>query len=515
MGSHTTAESGPDLAAGVPVASFGDGLLLQGHVAGEPVLLARVGDEVLAVGGRCTHYSAPLAQGIVAGDTVRCPWHHACFSLRTGEALEAPAFDPLPCWKVAREGDRIFVTGRLSAEQQSGPAPQPRPGDQPGRIVIVGGGAAGFAAAEMLRRRNFAGQVTMLSADGDAPCDRPNLSKDYLAGTAEEAWIPLRAPDFYTENRIDLRLRTTARQIDVANRTVIADDGRVLPFDRLLLATGAEPVRLSIPGADRAHVFVLRSLSDSRAIIDRARQSKSAVVLGAGFIGLEVAAALRSRGLAVHVVAPSTRPLEKALGPELGEFIRSLHEEHGVIFHLEATAARIDERTVTLGDGSVLAADLVVAGVGVRPRTALATDAGLGVDRGILVDQFLETSAAGIFAAGDVARWRDPASAETRRVEHWVVAERQGQVAAENMLGLKQAFTSAPFFWSAHYDVTIRYAGHASAWDAVEIDGRIEALDCTVKYSKDGRIVAVATIGRDIEALRFEAGMPTTGSEVR
>lgn len=508
MASQKNKDVGPDLAAGVSMAAFGKGTLFQGHVGGEPVVLARVGDEILAVGGVCSHYGAPLAQGIVVGDTVRCPWHHACFSLRTGEALGAPAFDPLPRWKVLREGDRISVAGKVSAgEQATTLSPKRDLHGAPKRFVIVGGGAAGFAAAEKLRRRNFTGQVTMLSADDDAPCDRPNLSKDYLAGTAEEAWIPLRSPEFYTENKIDLQLRTVVRRIDAGARAVITDDGRAVPFDRLLLATGADPVHLPLPGAGQSHVFVLRSVADSRAIIARARQSKTAVVLGAGFIGLEVAAALRERGLMVQIVAPDARPLEAVLGPELGDFIRSVHERHGVVFHLETTAVRIDERTVRLSNGRVLDADLVVIGAGVRPNLSLASDAGIAVARGILVNEFLETSAAGIFAAGDVAQWHDLNTTESRRVEHWVVAQRQGQVAAENMLGHNRPFLSVPFFWSTHYDVTIRYVGYARSWDAIEIDGSIEGRDCLVAYQNSGKTIAVAAIGRDVQALEYEASM--------
>lgn len=505
MASQENQDLGPDLTLGVPLATLETRKSLSGHVAGESVLLAQVGDDLLAVGGACTHYSAPLGEGIVFGDTVRCPWHHACFSLRTGEALQAPAFDPLSCWKVERRGDKVFVTEKLP--RQAASAPERDSGGQPQKIVIIGGGAAGFAAAEMLRRRNFTGDLTMLSADGDAPYDRPNLSKDYLAGTAEEAWIPLRSQKYYAKKGIDLQLQTLASRIDIAARTVFIDDGRSFPFDRLLIATGAEPIRLPIPGADRANVFVLRSLADSRAIIDHAQNAKTAVVLGAGFIGLETAASLRARGLDVHLVAPETRPLEKVLGPQLGDFIRSLHEQNGVVFHLQTTANRIDERSVTLDDGRVLDADIVIVGVGVKPRIALAKEAGLATDRGILVNECLETSVAGIFAAGDVAQWRDAATAETRHVEHWVVAQRHGQVAAKNMLDTPEPFRSVPFFWSAHYDVSIRYVGYARSWDEIEIDGSIEKRDCMVGYKKDGKIVAIASIGRDIQALDCEVAM--------
>lgn len=341
----------------------------------------------------------------------------------------------------------------------------------------------------------------MLSEDTDPPCDRPNLSKDYLAGSAPDEWMPLKPDNFYAENDIDLHLATAVTGIDTANRAVTTVDDRTFPFDRLLIATGAEPVRLPIPGADQPHIFTLRSFADSRAIVARAQTAKSAVILGSGFIGLEAAAALRERGLAVHVVSLDERPLEKVLGPQLGDFIRGLHEDHGVSFHMGTSFSAISETTVTLSDDTVLPADLVIIGVGVRPRTALAEALGLAVDHGILVNARLETEVPGIYAAGDVARWASEGGSGTMRVEHWVVAEREGQVAAENMLGAAMAFQDTPFFWSAHYDVTIRYVGHAEGWDAIEVDGDIAAHDCTVSYRKDGRLLAVATIGRDHAAL--------------
>jgi NADPH-dependent 2,4-dienoyl-CoA reductase/sulfur reductase-like enzyme/nitrite reductase/ring-hydroxylating ferredoxin subunit len=513
MGSHAEGLKGPDLAKGVPFASLRDGDLLEGHVGDDPVLLVRQGDKLFAVGAKCTHYGAPLADGIVVGDTVRCPWHHACFSLRSGEALAAPAFDPLPRWSVERRGDLVVVGQKLDAA----PVKRAHCGGRelPRRIVIVGGGAAGFACAEMLRRRGFDGELTMLSADDAPPCDRPNLSKDYLAGEAPEAWIPLKGPEFYAENRIDLRLKTAVSRIDVASRQVIGEDGRTYPFDRLLIATGAEPVRLSIPGADQPHVFTLRSLADSRTIVERAKNAKTAVVLGASFIGLEVAGALRARGIEVHVVAPDERPMERVLGPELGAFVQSLHEHHGVQFHLRETAARIVGDKVVLKGGGVLEANLVVVGIGVRPRTYLAERSGLKVDRGVVVDARLETSAPGVFAAGDIARWPDGRTRETMRVEHWVVAERQGQTAAVNMLGGCEPFSAVPFFWSRHYDVSIHYVGHAATWDSIVVEGSIADGDCLVRYVRGDKTMAIASMGRDAETLRWEALMEKAGERPR
>ena len=501
MAEAQTPPSGPDLTQGVAADFPGDTLL--GHVGDQEVVLARRGATIHAIDAHCSHYHGPLAEGLVVGETIRCPWHHACFDLRTGEATRAPALNALSVWQVDREGDRIFV--RRKREQPV--ARGKRPVDAPGRIVIVGGGAAGFAAAEMLRRQEFRGDIVMLSDDAAAPVDRPNLSKDYLAGSAPEDWLPLRADDFYTDANIDLRLGTNVASIDTKARNVVLADGGSVAYDRLLLATGAEPVRLPIPGADQPHVHTLRSLADCRAIIANAKGARRAIVIGASFIGLEVAAALRVRGIEVHVVAPEQRPMERILGSEMGDFVRRLHEEHGVIFHLGDTVAAIEGHNATLKSGGSLEADLVVVGVGVRSRLALAEQAGLKLDRGVVVDAYLETSVPGIYAAGDIARWPDPHSGENIRVEHWVVAERQGQAAAHNMLGQRQAFDTVPFFWSQHYDVPINYVGYAEKWDEIAIDGDIAARDCLLRYKAKGRVLAVTSIYRDVASLQAELAM--------
>ncbi|HTP46308.1 MAG TPA: FAD-dependent oxidoreductase, partial [Casimicrobiaceae bacterium] len=364
--------TGPDLGAGVVMDTIADGSMLAGHVGEQAVLLARRGSEFFALDATCTHYGGPLAEGLIVGETVRCPWHHACFSLRTGEALHAPALSALGCWSVEARDGKVFVRKRVPAE----PAVRVRARESPRSVVIIGGGAAGFAAAEMLRRQRFEGDIHMLSDDDAPPVDRPNLSKDYLAGNAPEEWIPLRPEAFYAEQNIDLRLKTSVAALDIAAREVVLSDGTRLKYDRLLLATGAEPVRLPLPGMDLPHVHTLRTLADCRAIIARAATAKRAVVLGASFIGLEVAASLRARGIEVHVVAPEKRPMERILGRELGDFIRDLHEQHGVVFHLDDTATALEATRVKLKSGGTIEAELVVAGVGVRPRLALAQAAG-------------------------------------------------------------------------------------------------------------------------------------------
>ncbi|MGC2461854.1 MAG: FAD-dependent oxidoreductase [Steroidobacteraceae bacterium] len=497
--------SGPDLTQGIALGELADGGKLLGRAGDEQVLLVRRGTELFAVGAQCTHYHGPLVDGLVVDDTVRCPWHHACFSLRTGEALRAPALSPIECWSVEQRDGKIFV--REKRERTATMARMKASEKAPNKIVIIGGGASGFAAAQKLRRERYQGSIVVLSNENAAPIDRPNLSKDYLAGNAPEEWVPLRPDSFYSKNHIELRLESNVTGINAHSREVALADGSKVPFDRLLLATGAEPVRLSIPGAEQPHVRTLRTLSDCRAIIERAKTARRAVVLGASFIGLEVAAALRARGIEVHVVAPEKRPMERILGPQMGDFVRTLHEEHGVVFHLEDAASAIDGNQVSLKGGSTLEADLVVAGIGVRPRIELAERAGLTVDRGVVVNAYLETSAPAIWAVGDIARWPDPYSGESIRVEHWVVAERQGQTAALNMLGHRERFTAVPFFWSQHYDIPINYVGHAETWDQLAIEGDIAARDCLLRFKRHGRVLAVASLFRDVDSLRAEVTM--------
>jgi len=498
--------AGPDFSQGVATSEISDGGMLLGHVDGEAVLLAKRGSELFAIGATCTHYNGPLAEGLIVDDTVRCPWHHACFSLRTGEAIRAPALNPVSCFRVEENGSKIFVREKI----ERSPAQQVKPDSHVRSVVIVGGGAAGNAAAEMLRRQGFTGSITMVTADDALPYDRPNLSKDYLAGNASEDWIPLRTPEFYKEHKIEVRLGTRATAIDTVERTIALADGSHIAFDALLLATGASPVHLDIPGADLPHVHYLRTLDDSRALIAKAKDARRVVVIGASFIGLETAASLRARKLDVHVIGPQSRPLERVLGAELGDMVRAIHEKNGVVFHFGTTATAIDKEAVTLKTGERIAADLVVAGIGVRPDVAIAQGAGLAVDNGIVVDEYLQTSAPGIYAAGDIARWPDIHSGRPIRVEHWVVAERQGQTAAINILGGRQPFDAAPFFWSQHFDVTVSYVGHAEKWDKIEIDGDPAAHDCKVTYYQDSRKLAVATVSRDLESLRAEVELERT-----
>jgi apoptosis-inducing factor 3 len=491
-------DRGPDLGEGVTVRQVAEaGGMLLGHVGDDPVLLAWLDGEIVALSAKCTHYGGPLHMGLRVDDTLRCPWHHACFSLRTGVAVEAPALAPLDLWRVEQDGGRVYVRTRLAENC----APLQNATSSPRRIVVVGAGAAGFAAIQRLRHLGYAGQLTLVGAETAAPYDRPNLSKDYLAGKAEPEWIPLESEDFYTTHQVTLRLGCAVEAVDVAARVVVTTGGEALPYDALLLATGAEPKTLQLPGFERPQVYLLRSLSDSDSLIAASKTARKVVVIGASFIALEAAAALRERGLEVTVAAPDSLPLGSKLGEAIARFVQALHEAQGVRFRLGVQIERFDGEAVHLAGGERLPADLVVVGVGVAPRLQLARAAGLRSNGGVIVDARMRTSAEGVFAAGDIAEFPDPLGDGMIRVEHWVAAERQGQVAAANMLGHDESYAEPPFFWSAHYGVSIRYVGHAPHWDRTDIDGDLSARDAEVRFTKDGEVRAVATVGRDAAAL--------------
>ena len=492
--------TGPDFSKGISLQDIPPEGTLAGRVGDQPVLLSRLGGELFAIGATCTHYSGNLADGVNEAGIVRCPLHHACFDLRTGAALRAPALDPVDRWKVEIEGGQAFVRSRIGPDSGGAvSAPQ-----DSRKIVIVGGGAAGLACANELRSRGFAGGITILSADQDPPCDRPNLSKDYLAGSAPEEWLWLRGDDWYAQNHIELRLAAEVVAIDVDGRTVRTNDGGEFAFHRLLIATGSEPNRLDYEGFDRPEIFTLRSVADARAIAAQAKAGARVAIVGASFIALEAASALRQRGTEVDIVSVEEVPLERVFGTEIGRHIQALHESKGVRFHLSSVVQGFDGRALLLGGGGRVDADFVLVGIGVRPRTSIAELAGLTVDHGVLVDAHLETSQAGIYAAGDIAAYPDPFTGDPIRVEHWVTAERQGQVAAANMLGAKERFDAVPFFWTEQFGMTIRYVGRASGWNTVSLEGKFDDGSLVARYFADGTHCATATIGRDRENLEDE-----------
>jgi NADPH-dependent 2,4-dienoyl-CoA reductase/sulfur reductase-like enzyme/nitrite reductase/ring-hydroxylating ferredoxin subunit len=502
VGGQEEEATGPDLTVGVDSHTVKEGDSIAGHANGEAVLLARSNGKCYAIGAKCTHYGGPLAEGLIVDGTVRCPWHHAAFDLATGRTSRPPALHDLPCWNVEERDGKVFV-----GEKKRSAAPAARPASGASDpMVIIGGGAAGTVAATTLRREGFDGRIIIFEAGSETPTDRPNLSKDYLAGDAPEEWMPLFPDEWYSENKVELTLNARVASIDSSSSEVILEDGRRQKYGSLLLATGATPIKLELAGYGPP-VFYLRTLADSRAIITRALESKTAVVIGASFIGLEVAASLRKRGLDVTVIAPESLPLERVFGAEIGRFIKGTHQQNGVKFLLGQTVASLYEDGVVTSGGERVNADIVVAGVGVRPNITLAEGAGLEIDKGVLVNEYLETSAAGIFAAGDIARWPDAHTGNRIRVEHWVVAERQGQCAARNMMGKREKFTAVPFFWSNHYDVAIGYSGNAMSWDSIDLSGSLANHDAEVRYRSGDKLLAIATIYRDRTNLEAELAM--------
>lgn len=493
--SHTL----PDLLQGVPSSSLpADGTLV-GRVGEEAVLLLRTEEGVHAVQATCPHYGAPLAGGRVHDGLIHCPWHHASFSLHDGAVCRPPALDPLRTWPVEEVEGWVRV-------RRAAPAPRPSPAPPPhprGAIAVVGAGAAGTAAALALREAGHRGELILIDPDPAAPYDRPNLSKDYLAGTAPEDWLPLRTTADWESLHIE-RIVDSVVAFGAREPVIELQGGRRIPFDGLILACGAGPRRLAVPGGQRRNVFTLRSLADSRAIRAGAVPGARAVMVGAGFIGLEAAAALRHRGVEVDVVAPETVPLGSVLGPALGAELRSLHEQHGVRFHLGHRVVSVDGDGVQLDDGRSIPADLVVVGTGVEPRLDLAIRAGLRVGDGVEVDPYLESSRPDVFVAGDLAAFPDPISGDRIRMEHWAVAQAQGRTAALNLLGFRLPFRHVPFFWTTHYDVTVQWSGFPRPWDREEVDGSLAEGSVSVRFMASGVPVAAAFVDRGAEGLRFE-----------
>lgn len=479
-----------------------------GHVDDSPVfLILKKNGEVRAFSAVCTHYGAPLADGILSGNTLRCPWHHARFCVEDGAVDRGPAFNPLAQRSVMVE-DGVVKVGDVVEEDPL--SPRRRPPRSPETVIIVGAGAAGISAAETLVREGYSGAIHLVDPDPDAPYDRPNLSKDYLAGEAPEEWIPLRSQEFLEEHNIS-RVHSRVESLDLEKGWVVLDGDETLPFDALLLAPGAIPRKLDVPGVEQEHVFTLRSLADCRSIISMSEKAERAVVIGASFIGTEVAASLRTRGLDVAVVAPEEVPFEPVLGRDLGGFIQGLHEDEGVRFHLGSTVREIQQDQVVLENGTEIPADLVVVGIGVEPRLELAREAGLELDDGIVVDDFLQTSHPNVYAAGDVAFYPEHRLGRRVRVEHWVHARRQGRNVALNILGWEEPFRDVPFFWTEHYGTPVAYVGHAEGWDEAIKKGECHEDGCSIAFRESGRVLARATVYRDRESLETEAEMESEG----
>lgn len=481
------------------------------------ILLARVGDRFHAVSATCPHYGAPLAEGALCGTRIVCPWHHAVFDVVNGALEEPPALDALVSYDVRVEGERVLVCVPEENHDRRSVAMVKRDPVDPRQFVILGAGAAGYAAAQTLREEGFRGAIVLITREDRAPYDRPNLSKDYLHGHAEPEWLPLRPEEFFAEHDIQLLCNREVIRVDARAKVIVFKGGETMDYDALLVATGGAPVRLNIPGSDLKNVCVLRSFADADSVIETASRSRRAVVVGASFIGMEAAYSLRERGLDVTVVAPSEEPFEMTLGKEVGAMFRREHERHGVRFKLGSIVYRFEGshhvEGVTLDNGESIETDMVVLGVGVRPATSFLEGVELDQSGGVVVDSRLR-AADGLYAAGDIVNFVDARTGERTRIEHWRTAQQQGRVAARNMAGLDVAFTGVPFFWTQQFDVTLRYVGHAASWDEIIYQGDVAMRDFLAFYVKGNRIAAVAGVNRDrdlaaVEALMQLDRMPT------
>ena len=522
----------PDFARAAALADLPDGTMQQVEVGGTAVLLSRVDGEVHATTAFCPHYGAPLATGVLRGRTVVCPWHHAAFDVGSGALCEPPALDALRTFPVEIRNDEVWVAVPADADahgekityRESDGAPPDLAdaalGD--GRIaLIVGGGAAGQAAAEALRETGYAGRVVLVTPETAAPYDRTLLSKGYLAGDAGDAALPLRDAAFLERHGIEVWTDRRVVGLDAEARTADLSNGDTIRYDACLVAPGGTPRRLDLDGADRDDVHVLRSWSDARMVASKAAGAERAVVIGASFIGMEAASSLRARGVDVAVVDRSEAPLAGALGQAVGRLFQSAAEAKGVAFHLGAELERIerdgDGLAVLLASGETLHADFVVMGVGVEPATDFLEGAPFRRDDGGLETDPTLRLAPGLFAAGDVAAFPPGWAGEARlgervRIEHWRLAQQHGRHAGRNLFADEPApFRGVPFFWTGQFGVSLRYVGHAEGWDETVVDGSLDDRDATVYYLSGGRAVAAAFVGRDVAAAAFELLLAESG----
>jgi NADPH-dependent 2,4-dienoyl-CoA reductase/sulfur reductase-like enzyme/nitrite reductase/ring-hydroxylating ferredoxin subunit len=479
----------------VALSDLADNKLVAGKLAGEDVVIVRTGDVVHVLAGTCPHAGAPLADGAVCGGRLICPWHKAVFHLDTGGLVEPPALDGLARYQVT------IRNGRVWADPIATPPPAVAPVVTDVRsVAVLGTGAAGVAACVALRDRAYDGRLVMIGSEASEPYDRTSLSKFVLAGELQPNDVyPLREAAVWADRDIE-RIDAEIVDLDVAGRTVTLADGTKLRYDRAILATGAIPRLLELPGVMLENMFTLRSRSDAAALLTGTGSATRVVIVGSSFIALEAASALRQRDVNVTIVSPQTRPFEHQFGPDIADLFRRVHEDNGVVFHTPAQPVRFvgTERVsaVVLDDGVELPADMVLLGVGVRPATDFVRGADKAADGGIIVDATMHAGN-GLYVAGDSAAF--PLRGRPTRIEHWRVAQQQARVAAANILGGNVEDQGVPFFWTYHYGQTIEYLGHAEHWDRIEIIGDLAGWNFVALLITGDEVSAVVAAGRSRE----------------
>jgi NADPH-dependent 2,4-dienoyl-CoA reductase/sulfur reductase-like enzyme/nitrite reductase/ring-hydroxylating ferredoxin subunit len=465
------------------------------------ILITRVNNEFHAFAAHCTHYGATLSEGVLSGDRIVCPWHHACFNARSGDLLEPPALDALPRYEVEIDGAEVVVKFPEKTETARIPDMTGRQEDKDKRIfLILGAGAAGNAAAQSLRENGFAGRIVMITRENRLPYDRPNLSKDYLQGEADPAWMPLRSEEFYKTYGIELLQDRVFERVNIPTGSVTFSDGDTLIYDKLLIASGGIPRKLPAEGAELKNIFTLRSFDDSDAIIQALEGAKETVIIGSSFIGMETASSLIHRGLKVTVISRDQVPFENVFGPDIGKLFKDSHEKNGVSFKLNSEvkefAGKDTVKEVILKNGERLKSDLVIVGIGVKPATDFVQGLKINSDGGIAVDQNLK-AAENVFAAGDIASFPFWLSGKNVRIEHWRTSEQLGRIAGMNMAGKEIPYKGVPFFWTNQAGFNFRYVGHAPVWDEIIIKGNVSAKDFLAYFVYENIVIAVGGTGRD------------------
>lgn len=481
------------------------------------ILLTRENGEYKAVGAICPHYGAELIDGVLCDGHVTCPWHHAAFRTAEGDLLEPPSLDALPEFPIHVEGSDLYLylpekfrKKRIPSMVDADPSKDDR------TFVILGAGAAGYMAAQTLREEGFQGRIVLVSREDHLPYDRTNLSKGFLSGEVERKWLSLRKEDFFKDHHIEFLPGRYVVKVSTTGKMVEFLDGSTLPYDKLLLATGSEPRKIEVEGAQLRNIFTLRSLDDGDAIINAIYHAKRVLVVGASFIGLEAAAHLRERKIEVTIVAPEAVPFEKIFGSDIGYLFLRKHEETGVVFQLGRKVERFEGKgtvhAAILDDGTRVECDLVVVGAGVMPATRYLEDITHEPDGGIRVDETMK-AADDVFAAGDLAAFPLWPGGEHVRIEHWRTALQQGRTAASSMMGRTTPVRTIPFFWTRQAGLNLRYVGHAKSWEETHTLGDVASEQFIVLYAHGGKVLAAAGNGRDrdmtaIEELMRKDAMP-------
>jgi NADPH-dependent 2,4-dienoyl-CoA reductase/sulfur reductase-like enzyme/nitrite reductase/ring-hydroxylating ferredoxin subunit len=487
-------------------------------IADTPILLVRQGDQVHAFSADCPHAGAPLEQGAICNDRIVCPWHKGTFAVADGSLIEPPPLTGLKRYPVAIENGNVLV----SPHAQTAPVHTPTADTR--TMAVVGAGAAGAAACATLREAGFDGRLVLIGPEHGMPYDRTALSKFVLAGDMPPEKIPPLLPDdFLSTQRIE-RVEAYVVKLDAGTKQIDLSNKLTLNFDAALICTGGVPKPMDVPGSNLRGIFLLRSRDDAQRILaalEGAREgAKQALIVGASFIGLEVASSLRKRGMDVTVAAPGKVPLGSQFGAELGRMFQRLHEKNGVVFHMQSkVAAFLGDDIVSaaeLDSGEKLPVDVVIIGTGVRPATdflhgvELADDGGVPVDSSMHVIGLSAGLAPGLYAAGDIAQFPLPRSDKTLRIEHWRVAQQHARVAALNMAGGDEHYTGVPYFWTYHFGKRLDYLGHASEHDDVVIDGDLDAQAFIAYLMKDGHVAAAVACDREAPAARLAEAMRST-----